>query len=82
MYLFILDITIDRGGSRNFGYRGRENGVAGPTGGSRRSHWQGPAAASAKNTEQFSKLGGLGACPWENFFFIMQNAANRGIFFF
>ena len=34
-----------------------------PTGGSRRSHWWGPAAASAKNTEQISELWGSGSMP-------------------
>ena len=33
------------------------------TGGSRRSHWQGPAASSAKNTEHISELGGSGGMP-------------------
>ena len=52
------------------------------TGGSRRSHWRGPAAASAKNTEQISELGGSGGMPRGNFFLIMQNAANWAIFIF
>ena len=50
------------------------------TGGSRRSHWRGPTASSAKNLEQNCELGGRGHAPWEIFFWIMQNAANWAIF--
>ena len=39
------------------------------TGGSRRLHWRGPTAASAKITEQISKLWGSGGMPPEKYFF-------------
>ena len=38
------------------------------TGSSRRSHWRGPAAASAKITEQISELGGSGGMPRRKIF--------------
>ena len=46
---------------------------AGGTGGSRHSHWRGPVAASAKNTEHISELRGLGACPLGNVFVLIMN---------
>ena len=39
------------------------------TGSSRRLHWRGPVAASAKNKEQISELGRSGGMPLGNFFF-------------
>ena len=52
------------------------------TGGSRPLHWRGPAAVSAKNTEQISKLGRFGVLPFGKFFFNIPNAANWKIFTF
>ena len=53
------------------------------TGGSRRSHWRGPVASSAKNMEQISKLGGSGGMPPGKIFFLMiPNAANWAILTF
>ena len=52
------------------------------TGGSRRSHWRGPAAASAKKSEQISELGGSGGMLPGNIFLLVQNAANWAIFSF
>ena len=51
--LFMFDTDVSLGG----------------TGGSRHSHWRGPAAMSAKNTEQISELGGSGGMPPGKFFF-------------
>ena len=48
---------------------GSQGGVFRPTGGSRHSHWRGPAAASAKTTEQISELGGSGGMPLGKIFF-------------
>ena len=53
-----------------------------PTGGSRRLHWRGSTAASPKNTEQISKLGGLGACPLGVFFLHNAKCSKFGHFFF
>ena len=51
----------------------RRNFVAeSSTGGSRRSHWRGPAAASANNMEQISELGESGGMPPGKFFFLMM----------
>ena len=54
------------------------------TGGSRHSHWRGPAAPSSKNAEFISELGGSGGMPPRKIFLnsMMQNAANWTIFFF
>ena len=51
------------------------------TGGSRRSHWRGPAAANAKNTKQISKLGGSVDVPPRKFFFIMRKMLQIRPFF-
>ena len=51
------------------------------TGGSRRSHWRGPAAVSAKNTEQISELGGSGGMPPEKFFFSNARCCKLDHFF-
>ena len=50
------------------------------TGGSRRSHWRGPVATSAKNTEQISELGGSGGMPPRKFFFNDAKCCNLGHF--
>ena len=44
------------------------------TGGSRHSHWRGPAEASAKNTKQISESGGMP--PGKFFLHILQKVAN------
>ena len=49
-------------------------------GGSRHSHWRGPAAVKAKNMEQISELEGSGGMPVGKFFLIMHNAANWAFF--
>ena len=52
------------------------------TGGSRRSHWRGPAAGSAKNTEQISDLGGSEGMPPGKFIFNKAKCLKLGLFFF
>ena len=56
-------------------------GTTDNTGGSRRSHWRGPAAASAKNTEQISELGGSGGMPPGKFFFDNAKCCKLGHFY-
>ena len=62
--LFMFDTDVSLGG----------------TGGSRHSHWRGPAAVSAKNTEQISELGGSGGMPPGNFFFNNAKCRKLGHF--